>query len=176
MNSRFYIFAFLSISFLTMLWLASLSGDLTRVSAESGVAISAAKREEAYRANNLGVAQLEQYNHKAGADEFKRALEIDPQLKIAQINLAIALFNAQDLDGALQAANLAAANSPAGLQPQYILGLIAKSQNRTDDAVNAFTKVLQADREDVGANVNLGQIYIQQRKYAEAVNIFRVKK
>lgn len=144
------------------------------VSAQPDWEISAVERENAYRANNLGVAQLEQYNHKTGAEEFGRALKLDPQLKIAQINLAIALFNSQDLDGALQAANIAAANSPAQPQPQYILGLIAKSQNRTEDAVNAFTKVLQIDREDVGANVNLGQIYIQQRKYAEAVAVFRI--
>ncbi|MGI8883227.1 MAG: tetratricopeptide repeat protein, partial [Pyrinomonadaceae bacterium] len=106
-----------------------------------------------------------------GAEEFQRALKLDPQLKIANINLAIALFNAQDLEGAQQAAN--AAGSPDQPQPQYILGLIAKSQNRTEDAVNAFTKVLQIDPNDVGANVNLGQIYVSQRKYAEAVTVFR---
>ncbi len=170
MNLRFFVFIFLSLAFLTTLWLAD---DLTQVSAESGATVSSEKREEAYRANNVGVAQLEQFNHKEGAEEFKRALELDPQLKIAQINLAIALFNAQDLDGALKAANFAAENSPGVPQPQYILGLIAKSQNRTDDAVAAFKKVLEIDQNDVGANVNLGQIYIQQRKYAEAVTVFR---
>jgi tetratricopeptide (TPR) repeat protein len=174
MKSRFYIFAFLSISCLTMLWLALPVRDLTQVAAESDVPVSAAKREEAYRANNVGVAQLEQFNHKEGVETFRRALEIDPQLKIAQINLAIALFNAQDLDGAFQAANIAAENSPNQPQPKYILGLIAKSRNNTEDAVAAFKKVLEADPNDVGANVNLGQIYIQQRKYAEAVAVFRV--
>lgn len=161
LTALFFIFAVL---------LLTVSG----VSSQPNKEISAAARENAYRANNLGVAQLEQYNHKAGAEEFQRALELDPQLKIANINLAIALFNAQDLDGALQFANTAAANSPESPQPQYILGLIAKSQNRTEDAVNAFTRVLQIDPTDVGANVNLGQIYIQQRKYADAVNVFRI--
>jgi tetratricopeptide (TPR) repeat protein len=149
-------------------------GSMFISSAQPNKTISAAERENAYRANNLGVAQLEQYNHKAGADEFQRALKLDPQLKIAQVNLAIALFNAQDLDGALEAANVAAENLPESPQPQYILGLIAKSQNRTEDAVNAFTKVLRIDPNDVGANVNLGQIYIQQRRYAEAVTVFRL--
>jgi tetratricopeptide (TPR) repeat protein len=160
-NARLFIFAVLLTA-------------VSIVSAQPKKEVSAAERENAYRANNLGVAQLEQYNHKAGAEEFQRALTLDPQLKIAKINLAIALFNAQDLDGALQAAQTAAADSPGQPQPQYILGLIAKSQNRTEDAVNAFTKVLQTDPNDVGANVNLGQIYIQQRKYAEAVAVFRI--
>ena len=162
---------FLAVAFLL---LAAAAGTRRPASAQPNKETSAVELENAYRANNLGVAQLEQYNHQAGAEEFKRALELDPQLKIAQINLAIALFNAQDLDGALPAAKIAAAASPGQPQPQYILGLIAKSQNRTEDAVAAFIKVLEGDPNDVGANVNLGQIYIQQRKYAEAVTVFRV--
>ena len=98
LTALFFIFAVL---------LFAVSG----VSSQPNKEISAAARENAYRANNLGVAQLEQYNHKAGAEEFKRALAIDPQLKIAQINLAIALFNAQDLDGALQAAEIGTPDS-----------------------------------------------------------------
>ena len=143
------------------------------ISAQAVKPISAVQLENAYRANNLGVAQLEQYNHKAGAEEFQRALKLDPDLQIARINLSIALFNTQDMDAALQAAQDAAAAAPEQPQPQYMLGLIAKNQNRTEDAVNALTKVLQIDPNDVGANVNLGQIYIQQRKYAEAVAVFR---
>src|ERR1041385_9341339 len=55
-------------------------------------------REDAYRANNLGVALLEQFKYKEGADAFKRALQIDPKLALAHINLAIALYNVPDLD------------------------------------------------------------------------------
>ena len=48
-----------------------------------------ATREEAYRANNIGVALLEQYKHKEAADAFRRALQLDPALAIARINLGI---------------------------------------------------------------------------------------
>ncbi len=143
------------------------------VSAQSAKQISAVQREDAYRANNFGVAQLEQFNYKEGAEAFRRALALDPQLKIAQINLAIALFNLQDIEAALPATQTAAKNSPESPQPVYILGLIAKNQNRIDDALAAFRRVLAIDREDVGANVNLGQIYASQRKYAEAIAAFR---
>ncbi len=154
----------------SLLWCAAFAAHIFAANVE----ITAAAREAAYRQNNVGVAQLEQFNHMEGAEAFRRALTLDPDLKLAQINLAIALFNAQDLDGARQAAETAAANSPGKPQPQYILGLIAKSGNRSDDAVSAFQNVLKIDPQDVGANVNLGQIYIQQRKYAEAVKVFRV--
>jgi tetratricopeptide (TPR) repeat protein len=128
-----------------------------------------ARREEAYRANNLGVALLEQFKYGEGAEQFRRALKIDPELAIARINLCIALYNEPNLTAALQEAKAAAAASPSALQPHYMLGLIAKLQNRVDDAIAEFQHVVKADPRDVGANVNLSQIYLQQRKYAEGL-------
>src|ERR1043165_7757652 len=131
-------------------------------------------REDAYRANNLGVALLEQFKYREAADSFKRALQLAPDLALARINLGIALFNVPDLPAAqreLQAAATAAPNAP---QPAYVLGLIAKTQNRPEEAIANFQKVLRVDPNDVGANVNLGQIYAQQRKYPEASAALRL--
>ena len=161
---------FISVIVLSVVLFAPL---FLRVSAQTAGQISAARREDAYRANNFGVAQLEQFNYKEGAEAFRRALALDPQLKIANINLAIALFNLQDIEAALMAAQTAAKNTPESPQPAYILGLIAKNQNRNDDAADAFKRVLEIDPNDVGANVNLGQIYASQRKYTEAIAAFR---
>lgn len=129
--------------------------------------------EDAYRANNIGVALLEQYKHQEAADAFRRALQLEPGLTIARINLGIALFNVPDLPAAqreLQSAATAAPNAP---QPHYVLGLLAKAQNKPAEAIAAFRKVLAIDPQDVGANVNIGQLLAQQRKYAEAVTVLR---
>jgi Tfp pilus assembly protein PilF len=131
-------------------------------------------REDAYRANNLGVALLEQFKHKEAADAFRRALQLDPSLAVARINLGIALFNIPDLPAAqkeLQAASVAAPSAP---QPHYLLGLAAKTQNHPEQAIPSFQKVLQIDPNDVGANVNLGQLLAQQRKYPEAIAALRL--
>jgi tetratricopeptide (TPR) repeat protein len=133
-----------------------------------------ATREDAYRANNLGVALLEQFKYKEGADAFRRALQIDPKLALARINLSIALYNLPDIPGAQREAQAAMAMAPDAPQPYYILGLIAKSQSRADEALAPFQQVLKLDPNDVGANVNLGQILAQQRKYVEAAARFRV--
>jgi Tfp pilus assembly protein PilF len=130
-------------------------------------------REDAYRANNLGVALLEQFKFKEAADAFKRALQLEPSFTLARINLGIALFNVPDLAAAqreLQAAGTAAPTAP---QPPYLLGLAAKTQNKPEEAITYFQKVLRIDANDVGANVNLGQLYAQQRKYPEAVAVLR---
>ncbi|MBC7929262.1 MAG: VCBS repeat-containing protein [Rubrivivax sp.] len=130
-------------------------------------------REAAYRANNFGVALLEQFRHREAADEFRRALRLDPRNALARINLAIALYNVPDIEGAVEAARAAIEVAPRAPQPHYILGLIAKNQNRADDAVGEFKQVLAIDPDDTGANVLLGQIYLQQRDFKEANALFR---
>jgi tetratricopeptide (TPR) repeat protein len=132
-----------------------------------------AAKEDAYRANNIGIALLEQYKYKEAADAFKRALQLEPGLTIARINLGIALFNVPDLPAAQREVQAAAAADPKAPQPPYVLGLLAKTQNKPVEAIAAFQKVLALDPQDVGANVNLGQLYTQQRKYAEAVPVLR---
>ena len=131
----------------------------TSVSAQQNRSeLSFQTREEAYRANNLGVAFLEQFDYKSAVDSFRRALVIDPQLALAQTNLALGLYNLQDYDNAARAAEKAARMSPDSAQPLYILGLIARGRNNTDEAVADFKRVLAIGPDDVGANVSLGQI------------------
>ncbi len=130
-------------------------------------------REDAYRANNIGVALLEQFKHKEAADAFRRALQLEPGLALARINLGIALFNVPDLPAAQKELQAAATLAPSTPQPHYLLGLLAKTQNRPEEAIASFQKVLRIDADDVGANVNLGQLYAQQRKYAEAIAVLR---
>jgi tetratricopeptide (TPR) repeat protein len=131
-------------------------------------------REDAYRANNLGVALLEQFKPKDAAEQFRLALRLDQRLALPRINLAIALYNVPDVEGARREAESVAAEAPDAPQPHYILGLIAKQQGRTDDALAFFRRVLQLDPRDVGANVQTGQLLMQQRKFAEATAAFRV--
>jgi Tfp pilus assembly protein PilF len=130
-------------------------------------------KEEAYRSNNIGVAQLEQYKNEEAAAKFRQALKLDPGLATAHLNLCIALFNEPDLAGALGEAKIAARLLPNAPQPQYMLGLIARAQNRVEDATAAFARVLQIDPNDVATNVNLGQLYTQQLSYREAIGVLR---
>jgi hypothetical protein len=130
-------------------------------------------RENAYRANNRGVALLEQFKPGEAADAFRQALATDPGLGIARVNLAIALFNVPDLPGAEREARAATQALPELPHAHYILGLVARGQNRVDDAEAGFKKVLAIDPSDVGALVNLGQLHLQARRYPEAVTAFR---
>lgn len=130
--------------------------------------------EDAYRANNLGVALLEQYKHDEAAAQFKRALELKPDLQMAQLNLAIAFFNAQRLSDSKQTALAVLEKQPNSPHTNYILGLIGRTENNQDASIAAFHKVLAIDPLDVGTNVNIGQILSQRRQYDEAIARFQV--
>ncbi|MBI3494251.1 MAG: VCBS repeat-containing protein [Acidobacteria bacterium] len=130
-------------------------------------------RERAYRANNLGVAQLEQFKYVEAAAAFREALQRDSSLAIARVNLSLALLYAQDLAGAAREATEGARLLPSAPQPPYILGLIARTESRTSDALREFERVHQIDGADVGASINLGQIYLEERRYPQAIAVLR---
>lgn len=130
-------------------------------------------REQAYRANNVGVAMLERFDYAAAADRFREALRLEPSLALAQINLAIALYYLPDPEHALEEATAAARLAPTSLQPLYLLGLIARDANRDADALGLFQRVLAIDPADIGSAVNIAQIYIQDRMYQQAVPLLR---
>jgi cytochrome c-type biogenesis protein CcmH/NrfG len=132
-----------------------------------------AAREQAYRANNRGVAELEQLKYPEAAGAFREALQRDSSLAIAHVNLSIALLYAQDLTGAAREATEAARRLPSEPQPPYLLGLLARAENRAADALREFERVRQIDAADVGTSINLGQIHLEKQEYAQAIAALR---
>jgi tetratricopeptide (TPR) repeat protein len=132
-----------------------------------------AVRDNAYRANNTGVAYLEQYNFAAATAAFRRARAIDPALAIARLNLGIAMFYGGDAKAARTELEAARAALPGRPEPDYLLGLLARADDRVEDAVAAFGRVRQMDPADAGAATNLGQLYLEQREYTKAADLLR---
>jgi Flp pilus assembly protein TadD len=131
-------------------------------------------REAAWRENNVGVAQLEQFRFAEAASTFKKALVTDPTLYAARVDLAIAFLYVPDIPAARQAAEEAVRAQPDEPHANYILALIARTEGRAEDAVPFVQKVLAKDPKDLGANVTLGQVYLQMRQYEEAAKVFQV--
>jgi Tfp pilus assembly protein PilF len=133
----------------------------------------AAALEAAARANNHGVARLEQYDYEAAATQFRRSLDAAPAFTLARVNLAIALFFKGDHADAAREAQAALERAPDSPQAHYVLGLVAKAASEPDAAAAAFERVLALDPGDLGATVGLGQIRLQQRRFDEAAGLFR---
>ena len=134
---------------------------------------TAAGREAAYRANNTGVAHLEQFNYGDAEKSFREALAQQPDLDLARLNLALALLYGSRPADALVEARAAAARLQTLPQAHFVLGLAARADDKVDDAIAAFTRVLAIDPRDAGTKVHLGQLHLQQRQYPEALRLFR---
>jgi tetratricopeptide (TPR) repeat protein len=128
--------------------------------------------EDAHRQNNVGVARLERYDFAAAATAFRRALELEPTLGLARVNLAIALLYGGDPAAAIAAADEAIKALPASLTAHYVRGLAARLNNRGDDAIAAFRRVLQGDPSDVGSRIQLAQELSARQQFAEAIRLF----
>jgi tetratricopeptide (TPR) repeat protein len=128
--------------------------------------------EDAHRQNNIGVARLERYDFAGATTAFRRALELDPVLGLARVNLAIALLYGGEPDQALAAAAEATNALPGSLTAHYVLGLAARATNRGDDAIAEFRRVLQVDPADVGSRVQLAQELSARQQYVEAIRLF----
>jgi Flp pilus assembly protein TadD len=131
-------------------------------------------REAAYRENNLGVALLEQFRFADAAEAFERALEKDPTLRLARVNRVIALLYVPDHEAARREAEAALEEYPDSPHLHYIMGLIARGEGRAEDAIPHLKAVLEHDSRDLGANITLGQAYLQLRRFDEAVEVFRL--
>lgn len=134
---------------------------------------NASKREQLYRLNNLGVAQMEQYKHEDAVREFRQALSVDPDFAPARINLAMAFYYLNDAKTAVDEGRAAVKVAPESPHAHYVLGAALRNEKSYDDAIAEFRKVLAIDAGDPATNIQIGQILSQKQQFVEAVAAFR---
>ena len=128
--------------------------------------------ERAYRANNRGVALLEQFDYEQAAAAFREALATEESLSIAHLNLSLALLYAQDLEGALASANEAARLLPDAPQPHYVIGLIERAQSYRSAQQHRMQELLaRLDDHDRRAATQTAAI---ERREAESAELLRL--
>jgi tetratricopeptide (TPR) repeat protein len=152
-------------------WLTVLGALIASVTL--GSQRSSPPSEGAYRANNLGVALLEQYNYDDAVKSFRRALDVSPELHIARMNLSLALLYSGAAEDSLTTARQAQQELPTLCQPHYAAGLALRSLGKQEESIAEFRKVLELDPDDIGSRVNIAQVQVQQRDFAAATALFR---
>ena len=123
--------------------------------------------------NRIGVGYMNQYAFKAAAAAFQKALGEDPSFNLARVNLGIALFYDQNLDGAMAVLREAEKNEPRNPYAQFVLGLAHRNRGEVENAIERFLKVANTDERCAAAHYNLGLLYSHQRRDAEAEAEFR---
>lgn len=121
----------------------------------------------------LGRIFLTKGNYEQAAEQYRRALEIDPGSDDAYGGLATAYERLGRLDQAEKLYKQAISARPAYWATYNWLGLFYMAHARYDDAAAMFTQVVSLAPDSFTGYCNLGAVCILQGKYAEAVPILR---
>jgi tetratricopeptide (TPR) repeat protein len=118
----------------------------------TGLSLTAQTREPAIQARdalNKGVAAFGNANYEAAIEFFRQALEIDPELNVAELYLATA-YSQRFVPGIQTRENLASA----------------------ENAIESFKRVLKQDPENANALLGLASIYQTKNDFQNARETF----
>ena len=121
--------------------------------------------------NDLGVAQMGQYDYKAAHATFEELVDDRPNWLEARVNFAIATLNRQDEGDELRALEILGSvldEQPTNSRALYTSGVISFHLGHTEDALRFFGKTVEIDSTDAYAVYFLGQTYLQLQQYERA--------
>jgi tetratricopeptide (TPR) repeat protein len=122
--------------------------------------------------NNLGILSARERNFDAAIEQFRRALEIDPEQSIALQNLGSAYRQKKDWAAAKQALERSLALNPEDAEANYSLGMVYAQQEDTERAYAYLQKAIAARSGYPEALNNLGILYLRTQRADEAIRTF----
>lgn len=142
-------------------------------------------RSDAAVNNFLGVAYYYEEMYDEASFHFKRAVSLDPKMKIAffnmksinsrlrHLNAARAYQKAKDYDRALEEYNNLLWVSPNFVDGRYRLGLLYHQMGRTDDALKEFKRAYNINPKHRLAHLilkSMGDIHAERGDFISAVD------
>ncbi len=123
--------------------------------------------------NNAGVDYLFKHQLKAAEDEFRLALQMDPNLTVIYCNFAILKLLQRQVDEAITLIKTAEGINPHFDLIHLLRGLIATSENRLRDAEQQFQSAYALRADHYITLLNLGDIYYQQHDLEPAFEFWK---
>jgi predicted Zn-dependent protease len=132
--------------------------------------------------NNLGLLYLFQKRYGDAENEFKRSHDLSPKserplVNIGSLYIEEAILKKDDremsgmlLDEALDALELSVKLNPRSAAGYFLLGQANYRSSFYEEAEAAFKKAQDIDPKLAGARLMLANVYVKQKKWAEAVD------
>jgi len=121
---------------------------------------------------NLGLMYQQRGLLGAAIENYRHAIENQPEYVAAYNNLGTALVHQGNLDAAREIYEQALKINPNWATLHNNLGKVFQSQGKLDQALKYFRKAIELDPNMVLAHYNLGRIWWQERNYEAAVACF----
>jgi tetratricopeptide (TPR) repeat protein len=123
--------------------------------------------------NNAGVEYMFKHQMKAAEDEFRLALQMDPNLTVVYCNFALLKLIQHQPDEAMQLLKSAESITPHHDLLHICRGLIATNENRLQEAERQFQAAYAIRADNYITLINLGDIYFQLRELEPAFEFWR---
>ena len=108
----------------------------------------------------MGLSQRAVGDFAGAREEFRRAVEQNPALPLAQSLYGQMLLTTGDREGARQAFAKELASNPNDFESNLYTGVILKEEQRLDDARARFERALQVRPGDAGARYQLATVHL----------------
>ena len=118
--------------------------------------------------NDLGLALQKSQDNTGATTQFKKALEIDPKMTEANINLGNSYLAGKNFKDAAAAYTQAISNKPDDFLAHYNLGLTFSAQNETEKAIEEYKTVLRLSPQYAVAHYALALAYLDQNRSKDA--------
>ena len=128
---------------------------------------------EALRANNVGLALMDDHQFDQALGKFQTACILDPASDVGCLNTGIALLNMRHYDDARQLLEKSAERDPQSPRAWFNLALLERATGHPDAAFEDFQKVAALDPDDAITHYFLGFLDAQAGHLDKASAEFR---
>ena len=124
---------------------------------------------------NLGVTYLNQFDYDNALQYFTLALNQNNQSINLWLTVAVCYAKKRDLDAAFNSVKEAEKIDPNSLLVPFQMGTLLLQQDRNEEAMDWFNKVINKEYKHIEANYHIGLIYLKKEKYQEAAQYYRYR-
>lgn len=119
--------------------------------------------------NNLGTLLADEQQHDAAISALEKAIELDPKLASAQVNLARTFHDLKRWKSAIVAARRAVALAPEATPPLRILARALKETGPFEDAITCLEQAVSIDPTDLALRTELAGLLRNCARLREAI-------
>jgi len=132
----------------------------------------AEKDDFAYAHFQLGYVYTALKQTKEARLEYEKAVALDPKMSEAQLDLGILLLDS-DPPAAVAPLSKAVDLLPTESRPRFLLGAAQERAGDFNSAAKSFESALALDPKDLDTTLHLAQLYLSQKRPADAEKKFR---
>jgi len=133
----------------------------------------AKKPGDAYAHFQLGYAYTAMRRPGEAKPEYAKAVELDPKMQAAYVNLGMTLLEMGDAAAAVEPLEKAADLAPTDAHPRFLAGLALERSGKVPESIEQYRVAEKLDEKNLETRAALGRVLLASNRPADAEAEFR---